>query len=312
METKFKVKEDYLSFSGARGAIVDLLIDYGLVFPQEMPVSVAKGGYGFNERLNYKSGVTVYTFARTTPQTRAYVQLSGQMLELVRKDGNSVRSMMSAARAAQIKTTRADISCDLFNSGYTAIELSQPSAVNKEGKPLSRQAVMSLDGTGGQTIYIGSRSSERMARVYNKAAEMGMSDDVDWVRFELEFKGDRAAWCVANWLDGSEAGLTDEQLFVQMSEGMLEHHIKDSIADSVSVVYDYEHESKKDTSTHRWLYGQVRIAIKNYARKNGTAQVTMWLGEVLNDLHEEFGLSSFLPQGGIVGSPDDLLPPIPF
>ena len=48
----------------------------------------------------------------------------------------------------------------------------------------------------GQTIYLGSRKSETFMRIYDKRLEQmnkhGEDLGVDWIRWELEFKGDRA------------------------------------------------------------------------------------------------------------------------
>lgn len=45
----------------------------------------------------------------------------------------------------------------------------------------------------GRTIYFGSRKSEVMLRVYDKALEQGLQED--WTRLELEIKGDSAQNC---------------------------------------------------------------------------------------------------------------------
>jgi DNA relaxase NicK len=41
----------------------------------------------------------------------------------------------------------------------------------------------------GDTVYVGSRTSEKFARYYNKAAEMGIKDGVAMMRLEMELKG---------------------------------------------------------------------------------------------------------------------------
>lgn len=47
-----------------------------------------------------------------------------------------------------------------------------------------------ITGTTGWTVYVGSRTSERFLRVYDKGAQMGTDDA--WTRVELECKGDYA------------------------------------------------------------------------------------------------------------------------
>ncbi len=41
---------------------------------------------------------------------------------------------------------------------------------------------------GGNTVYVGSRQSEKFIRIYNKAAQLGLERE-HWFRFELETKG---------------------------------------------------------------------------------------------------------------------------
>lgn len=44
----------------------------------------------------------------------------------------------------------------------------------------------------GKTIYFGRKSSEIMFRIYDKAYERNLSEDVHWVRVEMQLRGDRA------------------------------------------------------------------------------------------------------------------------
>ena len=48
------------------------------------------------------------------------------------------------------------------------------------------------DGRPGITIYHGRKSSEVMFRIYDKAAERNLSEQVHWVRVEMQLRGDRA------------------------------------------------------------------------------------------------------------------------
>ena len=54
------------------------------------------------------------------------------------------------------------------------------------------QKVNMVIGTEGNTVYVGSRTSERFLRVYDKAAQMKIEGN--WTRIEMECKGERAKW----------------------------------------------------------------------------------------------------------------------
>ena len=53
------------------------------------------------------------------------------------------------------------------------------------------------DGRPGITVYHGSKKSDILLRIYDKAAERGLSVDQHWVRVELQFRDDRALSFVA-------------------------------------------------------------------------------------------------------------------
>lgn len=44
----------------------------------------------------------------------------------------------------------------------------------------------------GKTVYFGSKKSDVMFRIYDKAYERGLSDDAHWVRVEMQLRDDRA------------------------------------------------------------------------------------------------------------------------
>lgn len=57
----------------------------------------------------------------------------------------------------------------------------------------------------GETIYIGSPDSMRRVRIYDKAAEQGISDGTVWTRCEVQLRKDHAAQAAAFILQGGEA-----------------------------------------------------------------------------------------------------------
>lgn len=63
----------------------------------------------------------------------------------------------------------------------------------KRGKLTTRAKKWSViqSQENGRTVYIGSRQSGQFLRVYNKASQMGLSNDT-WTRIELESKGKAA------------------------------------------------------------------------------------------------------------------------
>jgi len=86
-----------------------------------------------------------------------------------------------------LNVTRIDVSIDIHDSECKVTQFYDEYRAGHTG----RKYVTSLvEGTTGATFYIGSRTSEKMVRIYDKAAEQGKEGD--WIRFELECKGDTA------------------------------------------------------------------------------------------------------------------------
>lgn len=85
----------------------------------------------------------------------------------------------------ELSVTRVDARQDVVESGF----FDRAAAVCTE---LAQRKGLKISQVGdwvrgqGRTLYIGSRSSETMARIYEKGFQMG--GDADWVRLELEFK----------------------------------------------------------------------------------------------------------------------------
>ena len=105
------------------------------------------------------------------------------------------------------KCSRIDLALDVFDSCLSIVALYEDLV---QGRALTRVLNYTLlkaqgDGT---TLYVGSRSSEAMLRIYDKAKEQGVLDN--WKRIELECKGDKANY-VANTL----AELPDEEIVKQ-------------------------------------------------------------------------------------------------
>jgi hypothetical protein len=55
----------------------------------------------------------------------------------------------------------------------------------------AQKTVSLIESPAGDTFYLGSRSSEKMVRVYDKGKEQGVPQD--WLRIEMEFKGESAS-----------------------------------------------------------------------------------------------------------------------
>lgn len=99
--------------------------------------------------------------------------------------------------------TRLDLAMDVWDDGFDAVELyNRFNAGNVVTR--SRRASLVQSNTG-DTFYVGSRTSEKFLRVYDKGGEQGEEQGNHW-RIELECKG-MAARTLANYIKADVPGL---------------------------------------------------------------------------------------------------------
>lgn len=127
------------------------------------------------------------------PSQKVLFTFTGRHLDVWRTTQVGVMSLFAYAVERGAKFTRIDFAVDVLDDNRASVE----SLVARIGRTVdlrgrSHSVIASDNGKGkiGTTLYIGSRSSEKFFRIYNKAAEQGI--ERDWVRIELEAKGDYA------------------------------------------------------------------------------------------------------------------------
>lgn len=83
--------------------------------------------------------------------------------------------------------TRVDVACDVTGK---AVDFEELEAVVKLFYPKKKRSVTHVRGVNGDTLYIGSGSSDNYARIYDKAAQQRTPRA--WVRMELQIRGHTA------------------------------------------------------------------------------------------------------------------------
>jgi hypothetical protein len=141
-----------------------------------------------------------YASAHVDPKRREMkvgVRMTGQDLGTFRDLGGNDERLINFVRGAKGSTSRVDIAFDLFDYGinvpriYDDWRRGKVQARCRKARPLT-EGTRNDKGEVSEatTVYFGSRTSETMVRIYEKGKEQGV--DLDWTRFELEIKGDKA------------------------------------------------------------------------------------------------------------------------
>lgn len=149
------------------------------------------------------------------------------------------------------------------------------------GRPAKRTLIVNSDG--GSTLYIGSRTSDRFARLYDKGIEQKTHPAGKWWRLELEIKGNSshpaAEQLAAAEIHNAVCLATVADYFQQRAGVIIPH------ADTLAVRYC----QRAPTTIERrllWLSHQVRGTVLELTREVGRRRVLDALG-ILQSAVEE-------------------------
>jgi len=149
-----------------------------------------------------------------------------------------------------------------------------------------------ITGNTGDTLYIGSRTSELFMRVYDKGMQMETADN--WKRIELEIKGSRAI------VVAREFGSRDDRGVFEMTKRLIAGMAQFDDATWRDVVGDLALRLGKaqdnEPDTAGWLLGQVAPAMAKYMNETGDFAV---LDRFLMTVHALTGENSFLDNQSI-------------
>jgi DNA relaxase NicK len=221
-------------------------------------VDLEHGGIGFTEMYSAMGLVTVYA----KPKNGNYfsVEIKGQGCEcLTPDDFKSIYHLYLGG--VKIKITRIDFAID--NVPFTPKEFYEV-LINKEFKsPSSRKSIRIIDSpyekkengeVGCQTVYLGSRESGRMIRVYNKHG---------FNRIEYEIKEE---WAQAygmsllskKYQEWMEYAISCIRQFFDAKTSWWKEFVDDIKQNAIKI---YSARVKSINKTYEWLKNQVSPAL---------------------------------------------------
>jgi len=160
--------------------------------------------------------------------------------------------------------TRIDVALDIYNSGVSVRQIYDELMWGNIKVPTRSITLITAHAGSmtGETMYCGSRESERYLRVYDKGLEQNSAKAGEWIRIELEIKGKRAKAAFAMALASNEATLVASELssFVSSDLQWWKDALKGFYALPVSM------QSRPISNRRKWLLGQVSMALANELR----------------------------------------------
>jgi hypothetical protein len=210
---------------------------------------------------NSDSGVAIFANAKLP---HALVELSGRGCDLLSTFSDA--ELLLAAIADRV--TRIDVACDIA-CDIDPIEFAEQRI---PGRFKASSRVVSESGT---TVYVGSKTSNRYARVYRYADPHPRSH---LLRVEHVFKGEDAKTMLAYWMENDSAAVAAQ------CTGMFgwQHAVWDSNAPEDDIVHAHRNE-RGDAKTIYWLYDTVAPVLARL-HKEGTLSIAQFLNEAVMPL----------------------------
>lgn len=156
-------------------------------------------GYGTAYRTRHKVDV-MWNIDR--PEMGYHVIITGTAIRNICEHMElDQKALVESVVNAGASITRLDLAKDLKGHNLSLDEIYQEMEAGKR-TGTARKIAQIHSNNGGNTIYVGSRQSEKFIRIYDKNAEQGRTGEL-WYRFELEAKGQVARTLVHILLDGT-------------------------------------------------------------------------------------------------------------
>ena len=183
-----KIIIDWLQFTLLRDDGLEIVFRILRLNPADFE-RLDKGGLGYRDQL-INNNVRIYYNGNIGMGINT--SISGKGCRYMESQGISLWSLVfRLAQSAKINITRLDLALD---TSVKLIDRIRKSIDTKKyiskSRSISYICKSGKDSTRTETIYLGSRSSDLMIRIYDKAVEQGL-DDVVWERWEIVLKKDK-------------------------------------------------------------------------------------------------------------------------
>lgn len=232
MKTREKIDWLSLSFDDVES------IAYPDWWPQEKVEAKAFNGY---QRARKYSDGRLEMYSPDRPDMGVHVVMSGDTLDNLAGIGTTELVFL---RDAGARFGRLDVALDVFDSRFS---------VNLVGKEIKHERAITdarvfptntSNGTEGKTQYIGRKSSNKYARVYDKAYEQKV--DMKWIRIEAVFQKRLAGKAVEAYINGASVRSLIKSVIDCPEYPTWEHALSGDLAATLEL-------SRKIGQTKEWL-----------------------------------------------------------
>jgi len=229
-----------------------------------VPSTKNKGQHGYNRRVTYENG-TVRMFSTERADMGEHFVFSGSALTNIWQNNNfSPYDLLLSALDFNGRVSRIDFAIDVRGIELSPTAMYKMANIRKKGKGNTPKPYLTVSLDGGETLYIGSRESTKMLRIYNKAAEQKV--DGFWTRIELEMK-EEVAHAV-----GYQAAYLSQIDFFRLCAGMIrDFYLVDNdvyVAALSDAGARFDVPKKQGTDTMAWLMNAVAPSVARLMMEN--------------------------------------------
>lgn len=245
-------------------------------YPFDNTWEIAGAGKGYNASLQNEQGIRV-SWHTDREDMGIHIQYAGRCLIKCNDLGVTPKQIAVYHHTKRHRCSRIDLAIDTKSEGLSIRKLALFTRKN-----LPEMGVKSFSHIksheGGETLYLGSRTSELFMRIYNKAAEQGNKPEnpKDWIRIELECKGERAKQI------GVMVALRTDNEIVALTRGLVKSMAdfpdkawQRAVGDTPITIGKSQVKSSK---TRAWLLETIAPAMARYISENADEKL---LGEFL-------------------------------
>ena len=208
-------------------------------FGEKWALESAKGFY--TARLRHEASGIALSFGSVN--AHVFCELSGKPCDIL----DSADGLLPLIKATNTKCSRIDFAVDFITA-------TSPEGFSAFRNTTRWKYAPTYPSSSGTTVYVGSRTSERMARVYRYHEPHPRAH---MLRVEAEYKG-KAARAIAATLDADDvqtAAANAHSIF-----GWHDEIWKEQVDQGEKIAYTSHRPA--NANTVRWLYGDVAKAIK--------------------------------------------------
>lgn len=190
----------------------------GTLFDFPVDFARCKGWYGYACGMTYQ-GISVYFYGQDS--MGVLVNISGEGCSWLMEHDVDLGVLLRVFRKHGANITRLDVALDLFSEELSLYDVCD--AVDVNNMNTRWRCIKVIRGYGnndGLDIQFGSRFSDHMLRMYDKAKERKL-DGVYWVRLESQYRHEVAMSIVDSALDLSDNNKCDfwvclESVFIDL------------------------------------------------------------------------------------------------